>query len=127
MFNLSLLIEEVLLENVFEEKLMSIHTDLVKAIEEFKKNRKLHKGSKIDLNTDLVIYNSRRIELRKKLGELLKGQPVLEKGKVVKTQEDLDEYIWYKENDKLDRYRLEGLINLRSTDLPYSHKYKGPL
>jgi hypothetical protein len=128
MLDLNLLIEEVLKKLSFEERLKQIHSDLQNAILEYRENKKLHKNSKIDLNTDLFIYNSKRIELRERLAELLKGQFVLNQGKrSVKTHEDLDEYIWNKEGDKLDRYKLEGLINLRSSDLPNSYRYKGLL
>jgi hypothetical protein len=127
MFDLKLLIEEVLLENYFVEELLKIHGDTLEATKEFEKNKKLYRGSKKDLNIAIVIYNSNRIHLRKQLQDLIKDKPVLAKGRVAKTQQDLDEYIWDKENDKLDRERLEGLIALHSSTLPSSDKYRGKL
>jgi hypothetical protein len=121
MLDLSLLIEEVILENIFRDKLYSIYNKTLEAKRKYEKNKNIFKNSKEDLKKNLSDFVLKRIELRYELADLVKNKPVLLKGKIVKTEQDLDQYISDKDID------LKDLIILSSRLLPNSQSFTGPL
>jgi hypothetical protein len=121
MLDLSLLIEEVILENIFRDKLYSIYNKTLEAKKIYDKNKNIFKNSKEDLKQNLSNFVLKRIELRYELADLVKNKPVLLKGKIVKTEQDLDQYISDKDID------LKDLIILSSRLLPNSQSFTGPL
>lgn len=121
MLDLKVLIEEVLLESVIRQKLISIYNKAIEAKKEYEKNKIRFKSSKEDSKKNLNDYVLKRIELRYELGDLLKDKPVLAKGKILKTEEDLDQYIFNKDIE------LSDLIVLSSRLLPNASSFTGPL
>lgn len=121
MLDLKLLIEQILLENVIREKLLSIYNKIIESKKQYEKNKKLFKDSKENSKKNLSDFILKRIDLRYELADLLKGKPVLPKGKILETEEDLDEYILNKEID------LNDIIVISSNLLPNPKSFTGPL
>jgi hypothetical protein len=121
MLDLKLLIEKILLESLIRDRLISIYNKTIDVKKEYEKNKIRFKSSREESKKNLNHYILKRIELRYQLGDLLKGKPVLSKGKVLETEEDLDEYIINKDA------QFNDLIVLSSRLLPNSQSFTGPL
>jgi hypothetical protein len=104
MFNLSLIIEQVLLENKVRDKVEEIADKLIKLKDDHDRLRKIYRTDKNkikSLDSDFIL---KRIDMRYELADLVKNEPFLKKGRSIVSEKDLDEYIenWKSLDKKYD-------------------------
>ncbi len=93
MFDLDVIIEQVLLEGLIRDKLIQISGDLKKSKDDYDRLREIYRKDKNkikSLDSDFII---KRIDMRYELADLVKNKPLLKGGRRIVSEKDLDEYL----------------------------------
>lgn len=122
--NLNIILEQVLLEESIRQSIIEIVLKTKKAKTTFDTNKKLNQKNTKNIKDNLNQFILKRLELRYELADLVKDKPILSGGRKIKTEKDLDEYIFNKDSDSI----FHGIILLHSKTLPNpEEQFKGTI
>jgi hypothetical protein len=110
--DLNSIFEQVILEGILYDKIKDIQLQTLESKKNYDQGRIKFKGDNSNLKKNLSNFILKRIELRYKLADLIKGKPILKGGRKIQNEKDLDEYIFFKDKE------LHDLILLHSRTLP---------
>jgi hypothetical protein len=122
--DLKIILEQVLLEESIRQSIIEITLKTKKAKATFDTNKKLNQKDAKNIKDNLNQFILKRLELRYELADLVKDKPILSGGRKIKTEKDLDEYIFNIDSDSI----FHGIILLHSKTLPNPEKqFKGTI
>jgi len=122
--DLNIILEQVLLEESIRQSIIEIVLKTKKAKTNFDTNKKLNQKNTKNIKDNLNQFILKRLELRYELADLVKDKPILSGGRKIKTEKDLDEYIFNKDSDSI----FHVIILLHSKTLPNpEEQFKGTI
>lgn len=122
MFDLDVIIEQVLLESLVRDKLTEISENLTTLKNNYDRSKKINSDDKTKLKSILSNFILKRIDMRYDLADLVKNKPLLKGGKRIVSEKDLDEYIFNMNQ------QFPNLILIHSSLFPNpEQQFRGPL